>query len=141
MYHFWRQLENLPAFMKHLKSVVVTDEKSSTWEAQIPGKLGTIGWTSEIIADVPNEFLAWKSLPGAQIENTGTISFVDAGKFGTEVHIEIAYHAPGGTLGSGAAKLLNPLFEAMVKEDIKNFRRYIETREIPTIENQPSGKN
>jgi hypothetical protein len=29
----------------------------------------------------------------------------------------------------------------MVKEDIRNFKRYIETGEIPTIEGQSSGRN
>lgn len=140
VYNFWRKLDNLPYFMKHLESVTVLDEKHATWKAKIPGDMGTIDWTSEIISDVQDEYIAWKSLPGSQVENSGVVTFTDAGKFGTEVHIELSYHAPAGAIGEGLGRLLNPVLETMIKEDIKNFRKYLETGEVPTYEGQPSGK-
>jgi uncharacterized membrane protein len=140
VYNFWRKLDNLPNFMKHLESVTVLDEKHHMWKAKIPGDLGTIDWKSEIISEVQDEYIAWKSVPGSQIENAGTVEFKDAGKFGTEVHIELSYYAPAGIVGEALAKLLNPLLETMIHEDIKNFRKYLETGEIPTYEGQPTGK-
>lgn len=141
VYAFWKKLENLPRFMKHLESVEVVDKKHSEWKAKIPGGLGTIDWKSEIVADEKNESLAWKSVEGSEVDNSGAVSFKDAGKFGTEVHVEIAYHAPAGHLGKGIAELLNPITEGMIKEDIKNFRRIIESEELPTIDGQASGKH
>lgn len=139
VYNFWRELENLPLFMKHLKSVTELDEKISEWVARIPGDVGTITWKSEITNEVQNEKISWRSLADSTIENEGTVRFIDAGKFGTEINVDISYRAPLGTAGEGVARMLNPAFEEMVKEDIKNLRRYMETGEIPTTEGQPSG--
>jgi uncharacterized membrane protein len=141
VYAFWRQLSNLPLFMKHLESVTLTDTDHAIWKAKIPGKLGTLDWTSEITEEVAGEYISWKSVEGSQVENMGVVQFKDAGKFGTEVHIELSYHAPAGAIGEGIAKLLNPVLERMIKEDIKNFRKYFETGEVPTYEGQSTGKH
>lgn len=141
VYQFWRKLDNLPSFMKHLESVTVIDEKLSEWKARIPGGLGTISWKSEITRDIPGEAIEWKSIENSTIENSGSVTFKDAGKYGTEVRIEILYQAPAGYIGKGIGELLSPLTESMIREDIKNFRRMIETGELPTIEGQTSGKN
>lgn len=141
VYDFWRKLENLPLFMKHIKSVEMQAEKVTEWKARIPGGLGSISWKTEIVEDQPNERIGWSSLPGSTIENAGNIHFRDAGKFGTEVHAVISYHAPAGKAGETLARLFTPAFEAVVREDIKNFKRYLESGEIPTIEGQPSGRN
>lgn len=139
VYEFWRDLENLPKFMKHLKSVETINDTVSAWEAKIPGNVGTISWKSEITDDVENEHIGWQSLSESTIENTGNVRFRDAGKFGTEVNVIISYRAPGGAAGEGIAKMLNPVFKSMVKEDVKNFRRYLEAGEVPTAKGQPSG--
>jgi uncharacterized membrane protein len=141
VYAFWRKLDNLPLFMKHLHSVEVLDDKQSQWKARIPGGFGTIQWKAEITKDEDESLLGWNSLPGATIENAGKVMFKDAGENGTEIHAVISYRAPLGAVGEGVARLLNQVFEDMVKEDIRNFKRYIETGEIPTIEGQPSGRN
>lgn len=137
-YRFWRNLSNLPLFMKHLKNVTEVDQTNSIWEATLPWVPGKLQWEAEIIAEKENELISWQSTKGSDIENSGFVYFKEAGKFGTEVLVHIYYAAPGGKLGELAAKLINPAFEAMVKEDIKNFRRYIESGEIPTTEGQPS---
>jgi uncharacterized membrane protein len=141
VYAFWRKLENLPLFMKHLKSVEVIDDRQSHWRARIPGGLGTIQWKAEITKEEDHYLLGWNSLPGAAVDNAGKVVFKDAGENGTEVHVVITYRAPLGVAGESVARLLNQVFEDMVKEDIRNFKRYIETGEIPTIEDQPSGRN
>jgi uncharacterized membrane protein len=133
VYAFWRRLENLPSFMKHLESVKILDEKVSEWSASIPGYPGTITWKSEIVKDDPGATLSWRSLPHSTIENSGKVTFQDAGKSGTEIHVVISYHAPLGILGEKSIRLLNPLFEKMLKEDITNFKSHIESSEIPTL--------
>ncbi|RPI81193.1 MAG: DUF2892 domain-containing protein, partial [Chloroflexi bacterium] len=77
VYAFWRSLENLPAFMRHLESVRVIDDRYSHWIAK--GPLNTqIEWEAEILEDRPNEEIMWRSLPGSEIENSGTVRFQDA---------------------------------------------------------------
>ncbi len=140
VYDFWRNLSNLPLFMKHLQEVNVVDEYHSTWRAKIPGGLGNVQWESKILTDKPGEEIAWASLPDSQIENRGTVAFVDAGKFGTEINVDISYQPPAGNIGEGVAKMLTPALEKMIKEDIRNFRRIIESGELPTIEGQAKGE-
>lgn len=131
VYAFWRRLENLPLFMKHLKKVEVLDESRSEWTATLVGDVGNVTWKSEIIKDDPGDTLSWNSLPGSSLENAGKVTFSDAWNAGTLVDIVISYHAPLGLLGEKAGRLLNPLFKKMVEEDVRNFKRYIETAAIP----------
>ncbi len=141
LYAYWRRLENLPNFMKHLKEVRKGEEKRSHWEARIPGDIGTVDWEADVTEEKENEFIAWQSIRGSQIDNAGEVRFKDApaGR-GTVVRATISYRPPAGAIGSGAAKLLNPLFKQMVKEDLRRFKRLMESGEIPTIEGQPSGR-
>lgn len=131
VYAFWRRLQNLPLFMKHLHNVTVLDEKLSEWTAALAGDVGTISWTSEIVKDDPGAMLSWHSLPESTIENAGKITFEDAGLSGTRVDIVISYHAPLGVFGEKAARLLNPVFEKMVREDVNSFKQYMETADLP----------
>lgn len=127
VYAFWRRLENLPRFMKHLKKVEVLDDLRSEWTAALPGDVGALSWKSEIVKDDPGATLSWHSLPDSSIENAGKISFKDAGDSATEVDIVISYHAPMGVLGEKAGRVLNPVFESMVSEDVRNFKKHIES--------------
>lgn len=136
VYTFWRKLENLPLFMKHLESVTVIDDKKSLWKANIPGGLGTIDWEGEIVDDQVNERIGWQSLPDSEVWNAGNVHFKDAGTNMTEVYAVISYEAPGGVIGEGVGKLLNPVFEKMVQSDIENLKEYLETKPSPTQESR-----
>jgi uncharacterized membrane protein len=134
VYAFWRNLNNLPLFMKHIKSIEVINEFISEWTVNVVG--GFIKWKSEIVHDVPNERIGWKSEPGTLIENAGNVNFVEIDQFNTEVHVVISYHAPVGKIGESVAHLFNPLFEKVIKEEIHNFKDYIETGEVSTAKGQ-----
>lgn len=137
VYEFWRKLENLPRFMTHLENVDAIDDINSIWKAKVPGGLGTVKWKSEIVEDETNERIGWRSLPGSTVENAGNVRFEDAGTSSTIVHATISYHAPAGKAGEQLAKLLTPVFEYIVKQDIKNFKNYMEKGELPENGEQP----
>lgn len=126
VYEMWRDLENLPLFMKHLDSVKKIDARTSEWEASALGNMGTFKWRSTIVKDIENKRISWKSVEGSDIENTGSVRFVDVGALGTEVEVDISYKAPGGAPGKIVGKLLTPVFESLVRDDIQNFKRYAE---------------
>lgn len=137
-YRFWRQLDNLPRFMTHLKSVQVLDERRSRWEAQAPMG-GSVSWEAEIINERPNELIAWKSVGDSAIDNAGSVRFKPAtGGRGTEVSVELNYEPPGGRLGRSVAWLLGEEPDHQVREDLRRFKQLIETGEIPTIHGQTS---
>jgi uncharacterized membrane protein len=128
VYAAWRNLSQLPRFMKHLKNVTEVSSTRSHWEASISENAPvSISWDAEIVKDEPGALLAWRSLPGATIHNAGKVEFRDAlGHQGTELRVTIVYRPPAGNLGTGVAKLLNPLFKKLVKEDVLNFKQYID---------------
>lgn len=132
VYAFWRNLENLPTFMKHLKSVEVLDERRSSWTAKLPGGVGTVSWEAVLEEEGQNSFLSWSSLPGSTIDNAGEVQFVDAPRNqGTEIRAKISYRLPAGDVGSIAGQLINPVVEKMIKDDLRRFKSLLETGEIP----------
>jgi len=105
LYHFWRQLDNLPYFMEHLQSVNVIDEKRSHWMAKGPAGR-QVEWDAEIVNEVPNKMIGWRSVAGSEIDTAGSVHFHGApGGRGTEVRVELQYVPPGGALGAVFAKL------------------------------------
>lgn len=141
VYAFWRKLENLPLFMKHLCSVTEIDQKHSHWVAQVPGGIAKFKWNAEIVKEEEGSLIGWQSVPNSTINNAGKVTFRDAlGGQGTELEVVIIYHAPAGELGSGVAKLVNPLLEKMIRQDIMNFKDYIETK-YSSASNYSSGSN
>jgi uncharacterized membrane protein len=137
VYAYWRRLENLPLFMKHLENVTVEDGIRSTWRAQVPGNLGSVSWEAVITEDRPGELLSWASLPGSTVDNAGEVKFNDgpAGE-GTEIQVSLSYRLPAGDVGTIAGKLFSPFVENMINDDIKRFKSIIETGEMPSNEPQ-----
>lgn len=130
VYNFWRNLENLPLFMTHLKSVRQLDGKRSHWEAKLPGNVGTVSWEAEIVNEDHGKVIGWKSIAGSDIDNAGKVEFMDSddGK-GTVIQAVISYLPPtGGYLKSKIAGLLSPVFEKLVRSDINNFKQFMENR-------------
>ena len=141
VYNYWRQLENLPFFMSHLQSVVQKNEKESEWIAKIRGGIGTLKWNAEIVKEIPNELIGWQSVENSTIDNAGKVEFYDAPRGqGTVLKVIFSYHPPAGALGEGVAKLFNPLFKTLLKEDIRAFKQVIEAGEVSTIKGQSSGR-
>ncbi len=142
VYLFWRNLENLPRFMEHLQSVTVTGEKSSHWVAKAPLASMPLEWDAEITDERPYELIAWGSLPGSTVINTGAVRFMPApGNRGTEVHVALSYAPPGGPAGAALARLLNKIAAQTIKEDLRQFKEVMEAGEVPTTEGQPSGRS
>lgn len=126
VYAYWRKLEHLPLFMKHLASVRQEGETRSVWKAALPGNVGSVSWTAEIVDDQPGEYIAWSSIPGSMIDNAGYIHFLDAPRNSTEIKATISYRLPGGDVGGLAAQLFNPYLQDIILEDLKRFKYNIE---------------
>jgi Predicted integral membrane protein len=134
VFSMWRNLSNLPLFMKHLQSVTEQDETYSDWVMQMPGGVGTLQWQAEIVKERPGEMIAWQSLPGSSVKNAGKIGFRDAlGGQGTTVDVVLTYHAPLGKAGEQIAKLFTPVFKKMIEQDIRGFKDFVEANNILVV--------
>jgi len=141
LYRYWHNFEYLPTFMKHLKSVKVLSNTRSHWIANAP--LGaSVEWDADLVNDQENQLIAWASVEGADIDNSGFVRFTPApGGRGTEVKVVIEYNPPGGVIGAGIAKLFGEEPEQQAGDDLRRFKQLMEAGEIATTEGQPSGRN
>jgi uncharacterized membrane protein len=140
LYQYWHNFENLPTFMKHLKSVTTLNETRSHWIANAP--LGnSVEWDADIITDTPNRLISWASIPGADVENSGFVRFSPAppGR-GVEVKVVLEYSVPGGALTAAIASLFGENPEQQIGDDLRRFKMLMETGELATTEGQSCGR-
>jgi len=131
VYAYWRAFSNLPKFMTHLKSVEELSSEVSVWTANTPGGLIDLKWNAEITREEVGEYIGWHSLEDSMIDNAGKVEFRETlNGTGTELHIEIDYFPPAGSVGRGITRLFNGAFERMIREDIQNFKAHVETEDF-----------
>jgi uncharacterized membrane protein len=132
LFEFWRNFENLPRFMEHLVSVRVDSPTRSHWTAKAPaGK--TVEWDAEIVNEVPNEIIAWKSVGEPDVANAGAVNFSDApGGRGTIVRVTLDYEPPAGRIGALLSHFLSEEPDRQIREDLRKFKQLMETGEITT---------
>jgi uncharacterized membrane protein len=136
IYRFWRDFENLPRFVNHIQSVRPLLGTRSHWVAA--GPLGIrVEWDAEIVNDIPNRLIAWRSLEGSQVDTAGTVRFAPgpAGR-GTEVRVELKYDPPGGKAGVALARLFGHAPDEQLAADLLRLQRVIEAGEFPTTAGQ-----
>jgi len=140
LYSFWRNFANLPRFMSYLESVTVIDDTHSHWVAKGPVGIDA-EWDAEIINEIPNELIGWRSVEGSRVDNAGSVHFTRAaGGRGTTVKVLLAYDPPGGVIGALFAKLFGEDPAMQVREDLRKFKQLVETGELATTEGQSSGR-
>lgn len=139
LYGYWRKLENLPSILSYLESVTVIDDKRSHWVAKGPLEMNW-EWDAEIINDEPNRLIAWRSLGNADVDNAGSVTFLQApGGRGTEVKVVIDYIPTGGRFGQIIAKALGRDPSAEIRQGLRDFKQFMETGERPTTQGQSRG--
>jgi uncharacterized membrane protein len=138
LYRFWRNFENLPRFMDHLESVTVLDENRSHWVAKAPA--GTkVEWDATIHNEIENQLIAWRSLPGADVNNAGSVHFTPvADGEATEVRVVLSYEPPAGKLGAAVAKLFGEEPSKQVEDDLRRFKQVAEAAETSGNSRHPA---
>ena len=131
VYSFWQRLENLPRFMRHVKSVTVRDDRHSHWVVRTVGdKL--VEWDAEIIEQRENEMISWRSTPGADVNNAGSVWFTPTlNGIGTEVRVSLKYAPPNGKAAVVAAKLFGADADSEIQEDLNRLKSLLETGHVP----------
>ena len=134
LYRFWRNLENLPRFMSHLESVERITDTLSRWRAKGPAGRD-VEWNAEIINEVPNQVIGWRSIEGSDVVSAGSVNFEEAGPGrGTRVRVRLQYSPPGGKVGAAIAKMMGRDPATEIREDLRRFKQLIEAGEVATNE-------
>ncbi len=132
LYAFWRDFENLPRFMHNIHSVTITDDIHSHWVIKAPAGQ-TVEWDSKITHDEPGRLIAWESLEGASVRNSGKVEFIDSPDArGTVVRVTLTYDPPAGGVGKLIAKLFQKEPKVQARQDLRRFKQLMETGEVAT---------
>jgi uncharacterized membrane protein len=130
LYRFWRNLENLPQFMRHLESVEKVTDTISHWRAKGPAG-SVVEWDAEINNEVPNQVIGWRSLEGSDVASAGSVNFDSAAGRGTRVTVHLQYSPPGGKVGAAVARLFGRDAATEIREDLRRFKQLVEASEVP----------
>jgi len=138
-FRLWRDLENSPRFMNHIESVTDLGDNKSKWTAV--GPMGAkLQWTAEITDERPGEYIAWRSLPGSDLQVNGRVEFKQAtAKRGTVVTSKMQYRLANRALRSAASGFVGRQANFFMRQDLRRFKALVESGEIPTTEGQTHG--
>ena len=130
VYQFWRRLENLPRFMRYLDSVREDAPDRSHWIAIGPRGI-RVEWDAELINEVEDKVIAWRSLPGSDVTTAGSVNF-DAVRGGreTQVTVNLQYAPPAGKTGAWLAALFGREPSQTIREDLRRLKQVLEAGEI-----------
>ena len=118
-------------FMSHLREVTDLGGGRSHWVAEGPADI-PVEWDAQIINEVPNEVIGWRSVPGSDIATAGSVHFSPA-RLGrsTQVSVHLQYAAPGGKASRLLAYVLGRDPASMIREDLRRVKQILEAGEIP----------
>jgi uncharacterized membrane protein len=127
LYKFWRTLDNLPRIMSHLESVEVITDRLSHWVVKTMAGLPAIEWDAEIINDVENERIGWRSLNDAAVDHAGSVEFEPIGDGrSTRVTVTMQYAPIAGRLGTAVAKWFGEDPDLKIADDLQRFKESME---------------
>jgi uncharacterized membrane protein len=123
VYAYWRDLSHFPEFMPDVREVRVTGPTTSHWV--VAGPLGkTVEWDAEIVEDIPNQRIAWRSVGDATVDNAGAVRFDDRGGI-TNIEVSLAYNPPAGKVGELVTELVKDP-DRQVERAVDGFRQVVE---------------
>lgn len=131
LYSYFRDFGNLATFMENVVRIDVADAKRSHWVVKAPAGR-TVEWDAVVTAEEEGRFIEWASADGADVPNSGRVSFKEAGERGTVVTAHILYDPPAGIVGKVVAKMFQREPNMQARQDLKRFKQLMETGEIPT---------
>lgn len=138
IYSFWRDFTQLPKAMTFLDRIEDKgdNEKLTHWVVKTP--LGaSIDWDSMVTDDVPNERIAWESVEGSDIHTWGEVRFRNTAQRGTNVILNLNFEPPGKAAGATIEQFLGGLEKAVLNQNLRNLKAYLETGEVATNRRQP----
>jgi uncharacterized membrane protein len=125
VWELWSNFETWPRFMSHLKEVRRAGEWRSHWVAVGPAG-SSVEWDAVTTEWIPNEAIAWKSVEGSAVENSGRVRFRPDERGGTLIEIRMSYNPPAGAIGHTVASLLGVDPESAMDEDMVRLKSVLE---------------
>jgi uncharacterized membrane protein len=136
----WLRPDTQSRIWAHFAEVTALDDRTTEWTAHGPAN-GEYHWRTQL-EDSPDDSIGWSSLDGADVRNAGVLTFRTApGDRGTELHLDVRFDPPGGTVGRAVSKLFHIVPREIVLKALYNFRALALNGEIPTTQPQPAARH
>jgi uncharacterized membrane protein len=120
-YNQWTQFESFPRFMSGVESVTQLTDTTNHWVTRVGGVERE--FDTEIVDQVPDDRIAWRSIDGKSHAGIIRFSRLDANNTHVKVHFE---WAPETLVEKAGAAL--KIDAVQVKADLKKFKDFIESR-------------
>lgn len=141
VFDFWHDVSNLPRFMAHVDTIEPLGGGRSRWTGREPGGQPR-EWEAEAIEVRENELIAWQSVGGAPVYESGSVRFEEApnGR-GTVVTVEVRSMPRGGSLGTALLKVARREPGQHLADDLRRMKQWIETGVITVVAHPPRSGN
>jgi uncharacterized membrane protein len=125
VFDFWDHYENFPRFMSHVREVrsEATTQRSH-WVVAGPAGV-PITWDTEITEFIPNQLIAWETVPGSVVAHRGCVRFQPEDGI-TRLDIRMSYNPPAGAVGHAVAALFGSDPKHALDDDLMRFKSLIE---------------
>ena len=123
-YDQWTRFEEFPHFMSGVEEVRQVGDAMTHWVAQIAGVRRE--WDAEIVAQVPDEKVAWAATTGAT--NAGAVFFDEVGADRTRVRLTLEFEPEG--LVERIGDVLD-IVDRQAVADLDRFKEFIEKSQGP----------
>ncbi len=134
VYQFWANFENFPLFMEHVKEITTQGGKSH-WKVAGPAG-STVEFDAITTRDMPNESIAWQTLPESQVHHDGFVRFDENRDGTTRVSVHMNYIPPAGVVGHAVARLFGVDPRQSMHDDLVRLKTLLEEGKTSTSENK-----
>lgn len=124
-YNQWTQFEEFPRFMEGVEKVHQLDDKHLHWIAKVGGRRKE--WDAEILEQVPEDRIAWRSTSGAP--NSGVVHFRPRDAQHTVITLRMNYEPEGAMESLGNAL---GMVSGRIESDLRHFKDFIQERGTET---------
>ncbi|AGY59024.1 SRPBCC family protein [Gloeobacter kilaueensis] len=125
VYAIWADLENLPRWMRFVKSVRILPgtEDLSRWQFGLAAPL-VVEWTSRITRRIPLRLIAWESVSG--LTNRGSAEFFPTER-GCRLKLTLSFDSPSGLAGEFLQRLgVERWVDENLIDDLRRFQSLVE---------------
>ena len=130
LYRIFRNFDNLPIFLDHLLSVQELDDTHSQWVARAPMGM-VVKWDAEIVRDVENELIAWRSMEGSGVDSAGVVRFEPLGSELTLMKVRLRYDPPAEKAGAALLQIFRCDPKTSIDHDLRRFKAIVELEKRP----------
>ena len=122
-YNQWTQFEEFPKFMGGVEEVRQKGPDVAYFKVNVGGH--TVEYDAKIVEQVPDRKVVWRSVAGKK--TGGMVEFEPLGANQTRVTLDLMYEAEGALENVGD---MIGLVTKRAKQDLENFKKYIESRGV-----------